>query len=113
MLKFLSSVAAVIFEDADIFKTLVSLEILNAVGCQQQELLDFSRGCDPQMAIVLGILHQHFVGSDGVHAIVQPVRPARRLAFDVVERRRMYDGAGGPRASRSSGTAGDDLRLSG
>src|ERR1019366_3476137 len=91
VVEFLSGSLAVILENADVLEPAVALQILNPQRGQTQELFDFDVARIPDMAVVAG-----------------------RLAFDVVKRMRMDDGARRPRAAIQAGQVGDDMgRLGG
>src|ERR1017187_9040941 len=62
------------------------------------------------MAVVAGIFAENFVRADRSHAVVETVAAAGRLAFDMVERIGMDDGARRPCAAIRSGQVGNDLR---
>src|ERR1039458_2005060 len=109
VIEFLSGFRAVILEDADVLEPAVALQILNPQGGQAQELCDFEVGCIPDMAVVAGIFDQNFVSADRSHAVVEAVGAAGSLAFDVVERMGVDDGARRPCAAIRTGQVGNDL----
>ena len=90
-------------------KPAVALQILNPQRGQTQELFDFDVARIPEMAVVARIFEQNFVSADRSHAVVEAVAAAGRLAFDVVERMRMDDGARRPGAAIHARQVGDDL----
>ena len=57
MLELLSGAGAVVLEDADVVEAAVALQVLNALGGQQQKLFDFGVVGVPQLAVVPGIFH--------------------------------------------------------
>src|ERR1700689_1796633 len=101
MLEFLSSAAAVVLINADVLEAPVALQVLNALGHQQQKLSDLGVAGVPEMPVMARILDQHLVGADGAHAIVDTVSPARSVALDVIQRDGMHHRA------LSAGHAGD------
>ena len=110
MLEFLARIAAVILENADVFETLVALEVLDALRSEAEKLFDLAVTRVPQMAIVARILYQQLVRSDRAHAIVKPVTPASRLTFNVIKRRRVNHGLGRPGKPVSARASGNHLR---
>ena len=96
MLEFLSRSHTVILEDADVLEARILLQILNALGRQQQKLLDLGIARIPQLPIVMQALHQDLVRTDGRHAIVKTIAATLRLAFNPVQRRGMHHGARRP-----------------
>ena len=87
----------------------IALEVEDALGGQAQELPNLIVAGLPQMTVVAGILHQHFMRAHRIHAIVDAVAAAAGLAFDVIERRGMHHRARRP-DPRALGSCGDDLR---
>ena len=109
MFEVLAGCFAVILENADVLEPAVALQILNSHRGQSQELFDFEVARIPEVGVVARIFEQDFMRADCSHAVVEAVPAARRLAFDVVERMRMDDGARRPGAAIHSGQGGDDL----
>jgi len=99
----------VILEHADVLEPAVALQILNPQRGQTQKLFDFGVARVPEMAAVARIFDQNLVSADRSHAVVEAVGAARRLAFDVVERVRMDDGARRPCAAIHAGQVGDNM----
>src|SRR3982074_3583693 len=62
------------------------------------------------MAVVARILHQDFVRTDGMHAVVQAVPAAAGLSLNVIKRFGMHYGTSGPRRSARVWHSCDDLR---
>ena len=90
MAEFLPGAGTEILKEADVLDTRVALEIQDALGGQAQELSNLIVAGIPELPVVPGILHQHFVGADRIHAVVNPVAAPARFAFDVVERRGVH-----------------------
>src|SRR6202795_902251 len=109
VVEFLSRGLAVILENADVLESAISLQILNPLRGQTQELFDLDVTGIPDMAIVTGILQQNFVSAHRSHAVVESVAAAGRLAFDVVQGLRMNDRARRRRAAIHTGQGGDDV----
>ena len=78
MLELLSGAGSVILEDADVLEAPIALQVLNALRGQQQELFDLGVAGVPQLAVMRGIFHQHFVRADRAHAVVNAVAAAGR-----------------------------------
>ena len=62
MFEFLAGVDSEILEDADVLDARVALEILDPLGGEAEELLDLGVACIPEVAIVLRVFDQDFVG---------------------------------------------------
>ena len=100
MRELLPRILAEIFEQADVLKAGIALQIEDALGGEAEEMRDFFVGCIPKVTVMIRIFHQHFVRADGSHAIVNAVAAASGLPLDTIERTGMHDGACGPRISR-------------
>src|SRR4029077_6298184 len=109
MLELLPSAVSVILIEAHVFETSVAFKILNTLRGKQQKLFDLEIACSPQMPVVRGVLHQHFVRADWAHPVVNTVAAAGCLAVDMIQRAGMNDRARRPRSPGSSGHAGDQL----
>src|ERR1700675_759715 len=109
VVEFLSRGLAVILENADVLESAISLQILNPLRGQTQELFDLDVTDIPDMAIVAGIFQQNFVSPHRSHAVVESVAAAGRLAFDVIQSLRMDNRARRPRTTIHAGQGGDHI----
>src|SRR5207302_5169676 len=82
MRELLPRILAEIFEQADVLKAGIALQIEDALGGEAEEMRDFFVGCIPKVTIMIRIFHQHFVRADGSHAIVDAVAAAPGLPLD-------------------------------
>jgi hypothetical protein len=110
MFEFLPGAGTVVLEDADVFEALVPLEVLDALGGEEEELLNLSVRSAPQLAIVAGVLDENLVGANWTHPIIQAFAATASFAFDVIERGGMDDGTARPRATESSRQRRDALQ---
>ncbi len=85
VLELLPCAGAVVLENADVLEAPVALEVLNALRGQLQKRLDLGIAGIPQLAVVPGILHQHFMGADRTHAIIETIAAAAGVAFHAVQ----------------------------
>ncbi len=97
MLELLPGTAAVVLEDADILEAPVTLQVLNALRRQQQELADFWSLAFQRCPSWRGFSISTSCAPTGTHAIINAVRPAQRVALNVVQGHGMHHGARGPR----------------
>src|SRR5260370_18826003 len=88
----------------------IGREIEEALGGRTEEVSDLVVAGVPKMAVVARILHQHFMGADGMHPVVKSVTAATRLALNVVKRCGMHHGTSGPRSSAGVWHCCYDLR---
>jgi hypothetical protein len=109
MAKFLAGILSVIFEQAHIFHTRIALEVHDAPGHQTQELRDLLIAGIPQMPVVVRILNQHLMRAHRMHAVIDAIAAAARLAFNAIQRRRMHHRARRPWRSRIIRSRGDYL----
>jgi hypothetical protein len=84
MAEFLSGTFAVILEKAYVFDARVALEVENALGNEAQEVADLIVAGIPQIAIVTRVLHDYFVCTDRVHAVINAVAAAARIALNAI-----------------------------
>lgn len=109
--KLLSRCRTEILEHADVAEAGVAFEVLNALGHEQEELLDFRLAGVPKMAVVLGVFDQQLVSAHVGHAVVDAFAAPVEPAFDVINRAGMDDGAGRPGASLHRRTGGNLLQF--
>src|SRR5258708_1999107 len=110
MAEFLAGVRTVVLEKADILDAGIVLEIEYAFGGQAQKVSDLVVAGVPKMAVVARILHQYFMRTDGMHAVVKAVTAPAGLTFNVIKRCGMDHGTSGPRSSAGVRHGCDDLR---
>ena len=91
MAEFLAGILAIVFEQADVLDARVALEVENALGGEAKEVRDLIVAGIPQMPVVARIFDQHFMRAHRMHAVINSVAAAARLALDAVERRGMHD----------------------
>src|SRR5215467_2525118 len=65
------------------------------------------------MAVMVGVLNEHFMGTDGVHLVINAVAAAAGLTLDVVKRLGMYYRARRPCRAGVVGRPGNFLKASG
>ena len=101
----------VIFEQTHIFHTRIALEVHDASpGHQAQEL---PRSPHRRHSTNAGrgnwILNQHLMRAHRMHAVIDAIAAAARLAFNAIQRRRMHHRARRPWRSRIIRSRGDYL----
>src|SRR5437763_12826507 len=99
MVKVLPGGSTVILENADVLETAVTLQILDPHCHQAQHLLHLYVAGIPQMPLVMRIFKQQLMRADRTHSIIEAVAAPRRLAFNMVDRRRTNDGPSRPRTA--------------
>src|SRR5690348_5648484 len=100
-----------ILEDADVAEAGVAFEVLDALGNEQEELLDLGVAGVPELAVMFRVLDQQLVSADVGHAVVNAFSAAINAAFDVVDGARMDNRPGRPRTSLHRRTGGYLLQL--
>src|SRR5713226_1049563 len=96
MLEACAGLHAMILEDDNVAKALVTLEIQYAVAIGPQHLFDLERFKVPQTGVMLGRLDYHFVRPDPIHQIVYAVAAPSRAAFNPQCRKLVGDAAHAP-----------------
>ena len=109
VLKLLSGTQAEILVDADVAEAGIALQVLNALRCQQKELLDLGIIGLPKLTVVLRVLDQQFVGTQRRHAVVETLTPPIGSTLNVINRLGMDHGARRPWAPVNRGPARDLL----
>jgi hypothetical protein len=85
MFEFLAGIVSVIFENAYVFESGITFQVLDALSRQQEEPFDLTIGRIPQLPVMANIFHQELVCTHRRHAVVNPVRAPGGFAFDAVQ----------------------------
>src|SRR5262245_24198390 len=113
MFELLARAGAVVLENAHIFETRITFEILYSLCSQHQELFNLTITGIPELAVVTRILDQHLMRAYRPHPVIKTITAAGGIAFDAVQRCRVHNRTRRPGITFQPWSTGYDLVRSG